>query len=100
MAEVPIVDIRGHDAPQQIDAACRRIGFFCIAGHGVDPSLSTALDGAARAFFALPDDEKARIAMAHGGLAWRGWFPLGGELTSGVPDAKEGVYFGAEGEPD
>src|SRR6185369_9751420 len=28
--------------------------------------------------------------------AWRGWFPLGGELTSGVPDAKEGLYFGAE----
>ena len=34
--------------------------------------------------------------MAHGGRAWRGWFPLGGELTSGVPDRKEGIYFGAE----
>ena len=28
--------------------------------------------------------------------AWRGWFPVGGELTSGVPDRKEGIYFGAE----
>src|SRR3954452_22464938 len=34
--------------------------------------------------------------MARGGRAWRGWFPLGGELTSGVADLKEGVYFGAE----
>ena len=35
-----------------------------------------------------------------GGTAWRGWFPLGGELTSGVPDRKEGYYFGAELPPD
>ena len=32
----------------------------------------------------------------HGGRAWRGWFPLRGELTSGVPDQKEGFYFGEE----
>ena len=100
MAEVPIVDIRRDDAPEKIDAACRHIGFFCIAGHGVEPGLATALDGAARAFFARPEDEKAQIGMARGGLAWRGWFPLGGELTSGVPDAKEGLYFGAEGDAD
>jgi isopenicillin N synthase-like dioxygenase len=34
--------------------------------------------------------------MEHGGPAWRGWFPLGGELTSGTPDDKEGFYVGAE----
>ena len=34
--------------------------------------------------------------MRHGGRAWRGWFPLRGELTSGVPDQKEGLYFGEE----
>ena len=34
--------------------------------------------------------------MARGGRAWRGWFPFEGELTSGVPDRKEGIYFGAE----
>ena len=38
--------------------------------------------------------------MAHAGRAWRGWFPLGGELTSGVPDQKEGLYFGAELDDD
>lgn len=34
--------------------------------------------------------------MHRGGAAWRGWFPLGGELTAGVPDDKEGYYFGVE----
>ena len=38
--------------------------------------------------------------MAHGGRAWRGWFPLDGELTSGEPDHKEGIYFGEELGPD
>src|SRR3546814_14190844 len=34
--------------------------------------------------------------MERGGPAWRGWFPLGGELTSGRPDGKEGFYVGGE----
>lgn len=59
-----------------------------------------ALDRAAREFSALDEADKATIAMARGGPAWRGWFPLGGELTSGRPDGKEGVYFGRDAEPD
>lgn len=54
------------------------------------------LDRAAQEFFALPEQHKDVIAMRHGGLAWRGWFPVGAELTSGVPDRKEGIYFGRE----
>ena len=38
--------------------------------------------------------------MRRGGRAWRGWFPVGGELTSGRPDRKEGLYLGAELGPD
>jgi len=38
--------------------------------------------------------------MARGGRAWRGYFPVGSELTSGKPDLKEGIYFGAELEDD
>lgn len=83
-------------AAAAIDAACREVGFFTVTGHGVDPAALDALDRAAQAFFALPEPAKAEIAMARGGAAWRGWFPLGGELTSGVPDHKEGLYFGAE----
>ena len=38
--------------------------------------------------------------MGVAGRAWRGWFPPGGELTSGVPDGKEGIYFGREDGPE
>ena len=58
------------------------------------------LDTLARRFFARPVAEKAEIAMARGGRAWRGWFPVGGELTDGVADDKEGLYFGAELGPE
>ena len=54
------------------------------------------VDAAARGFFALSEAEKMQIAMAKGGRAWRGYFPVGGELTSGKPDRKQGLYFGEE----
>lgn len=41
-------------------------------------------------------ERKIEIRMALGGRAWRGYFPVGGELTSGRPDLKEGLYFGTE----
>ena len=75
------------------------MGFFYVVNHGVDDDLQQHLEDAARTFFARPDDEKAAIAMANAGVAWRGWFPVYGELTSGVPDRKEGIYFGAEEPP-
>lgn len=79
-----------------IGSACRDCGFFYVTGHGISPAVITGLDRAARAFFALPEGEKHAIAMARGGRAWRGYFPVGGELTSGNPDQKEGIYFGSE----
>jgi isopenicillin N synthase-like dioxygenase len=96
----PAVLAEAAPAARAIDAACREVGFFTIAGHGVGPSALAELDREARAFFALGDDRKALIEMARAGSAWRGWFPLGGELTSGVPDRKEGIYFGSERGPD
>ena len=76
--------------------ACVGTGFFQVVGHGIDPHLRPRLEAVARRFFSLPIDTKGRIAMREGGRAWRGWFPVGGELTSGVPDDKEGLYFGTE----
>lgn len=80
----------------ELDAACREHGFFTVVGHGIDRDLLDRLVDQARTFFALHDEEKAAISMRDAGLVWRGWFPVGGELTSGVPDHKEGIYFGEE----
>jgi isopenicillin N synthase-like dioxygenase len=84
------------EVARRIDAACRDLGFFLIVGHGVDDVLFERLDRAARDFFAQPDAVKRTIAMPTAGAAWRGWFPVRGEVTSGVPDRKEGIYVGSE----
>jgi len=88
------------DVARQLDQACRRFGFVRITGHGVSAERREQLTALANAYFALPDDIKGEIAMERGGPAWRGWFPVGGELTSGIPDGKEGIYFGEELEPE
>ncbi len=100
---LPVIDVgalvEGGDpraVAREIDVACREHGFFYVVGHGVDHTLQQRLENAARDFFARPEVEKATIAMERGGRAWRGWFPVGGELTSGRPDRKEGIYFGSE----
>jgi isopenicillin N synthase-like dioxygenase len=100
MRSLPIVDPSGADASARIDAACREVGFFAVPLTHEHCLLRDQLLAVAAEFFALPEDDKARVSMAVGGTAWRGWFPLGGELTSGKPDLKEGYYFGAELPPD
>lgn len=76
--------------------ACIEHGFFYVSNHGISEHLQLRLESLSKAFFELPQDEKMRIRMELGGRAWRGYFPVGAELTSGKPDEKEGLYFGAE----
>jgi isopenicillin N synthase-like dioxygenase len=103
-AALPVIDVSPlvHGEPSagavaaQIQAACRDRGFFYVTGHGVPEELLDQLAEASAEFFALPLAAKQEIAMARGGRAWRGYFPVGAELTSGRPDLKEGLYFGAE----
>jgi isopenicillin N synthase-like dioxygenase len=80
----------------EIGRACRDLGFFYATNHAISPQTLGQLNDASRRFFALPEARKMEIAMAKGGRAWRGYFPLGGELTSGKPDRKQGLYFGEE----
>ncbi len=107
-SEIAVIDIspfwaegpsaeRGREAvARALAKACQSSGFFYVSGHPVSPALSQRLEALSRQFFALPLEEKSKIAMEHAGRAWRGYFPLGGELTSGKPDLKEGIYFGSE----
>ncbi len=106
--QLPVIDIRAlisqtedrHQVARQIGDACREWGFFYVTGHGVDPRLIRELEEGSRRFFAQDLEKKLEIKMARGGRAWRGYFPVGDELTSGYPDAKEGIYFGAELDDD
>jgi isopenicillin N synthase-like dioxygenase len=95
---LPVVDLSSpaRRLAGEIGRACRDNGFFYVVGHGVPAELLNRLDTAGRRFFGLPEADKMEIAMRHGGTAWRGFFPVGAELTSGRPDRKEGLYFGEE----
>jgi isopenicillin N synthase-like dioxygenase len=103
-SEIPIIDVEalaqgtaGQAAvAAQIGQACRESGFFYVIGHGIDERLQERLRDLSRRFFALDVVTKMRIGMEKGGRAWRGYFRVGDELTSGKPDQKEGLYFGAE----
>ena len=101
---LPVIDVaplvagapeRGRVAAQ-IGEACRAHGFFYVTGHGIDAELVQQLEDLSHRFFDLPEETKMQWRMALGGRAWRGYFPLGGELTSGRPDWKEGLYLGTE----
>lgn len=101
---LPIIDVSAllsgeggvDDVAREIETACRNLGFFYAINHGVSAETLAQLNAASRKFFALPQAEKMNIEMTRGGKAWRGYFPIGGELTSGKPDRKQGLYFGTD----
>ena len=105
---LPIIDLslfdlgspwRDHVAAQ-VDWAASEFGFFYVIGHGIETGVVDSLLAASRTFFAQDEAAKHRVHMSRGGRAWRGYFPVGGELTSGRPDLKEGLYFGEELDED
>ena len=101
---IPVVDISAlisgsedrHRVAAALGQACRDFGFFYVTGHGIDEHLQRQLEVVSEQFFRQEIETKLEISMSRGGRAWRGYFPVGGELTSGKPDLKEGIYFGAE----
>ena len=108
MSALPVIDVgpltgvmRDEDGAaaavaDQIFAAARDVGFFYVTGHGI--TTLPLLRADAEVFFALPAAEKLQVDMCNAGSAWRGYFPVGAELTSGKVDQKEGLYFGVEGD--
>jgi isopenicillin N synthase-like dioxygenase len=107
-SQIPVIDVSPlvlgtearHVVAAKIGEACREYGFFYIVGHGVSEDLHQRLERLSADFFLQDLETKLQIRMSRGGRAWRGYFPVGGELTSGKPDLKEGIYFGAELGPD
>ena len=105
---IPLIDIalwrNGSTAQRDelaavVDAALVESGFLLVGGHGVAGALRDDLRAAARRFFSLPTDVKARYASAVGG---RGWIPPGKEANGALlgmdlpPDLKETFVSGHE----
>jgi len=114
MNSVPVIDLApflAGDAAgrrqvvDQLARAAEQIGFFAITGHGVERSTMDALYESAHAFFALPLDEKQRVAPPTPAYA-RGYKAIGFEaLAAGnaldtPPDLKEYWHFGREVLPE
>jgi isopenicillin N synthase-like dioxygenase len=108
MADVPVIDLaaarEGSVADRQrvaraIDDACREIGFFAIAGHGVPDRLVHDLRRLGHAFFALPLADRLAARHPRQGMN-RGYHPAGGESLAAAndvvapPDLKEYFHIG------
>ncbi len=94
-----------------IDRTCREIGFLLITGHGVRPETKQGLLDKMREFFALPLEEKMKIAIGNS-PCHRGYIAIGAEdldgalaeldptVTYGLGDQKETIDSGTEDGPD
>jgi isopenicillin N synthase-like dioxygenase len=75
----------------------KEFGFVRVAGHRVGPALVEPAYGAARGFFSLDTDDKARYQV-EGGMGQRGYTPFGAEHAKDQPkpDLKEFWHVGRE----
>lgn len=83
-------------AIQAIHAAASTWGFFLLTSTTVSPRTQSSLLSISRDFFDLPLEAKMALDVSSGGIAWRGYMPLGGEHTHARVDWKEGLYVGPE----
>ena len=62
-----------------LDEGLQGAGFILVTGHGIDLKLGAAVRAAAREFFDLPEEVKARYSVAVGG---HGWIAPGAEANA------------------
>lgn len=81
----------------QIGEACRGIGFFYVAGHGVPAALREEVFAKAKEFFDSPDELK-RKSLYSAASGNRGFIPMKGESLdpTKAPDLKEAFNIGLE----
>ena len=103
---IPVIDFANAFSPElakreavawEIHKACRDVGFFYLAEHGVAQTMIDAQFEAARQFFALPRSTKEAIDLAKSKSGF-GYEPMSGQtLDVGTPpDLKEGFQCGME----
>lgn len=110
----PVIDVSGffsgdeatmHAVAAEIARACEHTGFMQIVGHGVDLDFIQSVYDVSRAFFDLPEAEKAAVAQPSPDQV-RGWSAVGKEglsysLDEVAPgDLKEKMDMGPPDVPD
>jgi isopenicillin N synthase-like dioxygenase len=94
LQSVPVIDIepmrsgdriRKERLAEEIDRACREIGFLVIAGHGVDASSIDDINDVTRRFFDLPLDRKLAVERPNPDVS-RGYVGLEGESVGRARD--------------
>ena len=108
--EIPIIDISPlvgpHDNPKSVRKtakairnACKNIGFFYVKNHQIPQNHLDAVILVMQEFFNLPEEEKMKIHIGNSDV-FRGYTPLGKELTNAKYDWHECVDFGLDLEPN
>lgn len=104
MVSIPEIDLgrwrSGDEAERraladEVRAICHHIGFFHLVGHGISPDLLAEHAAQRARFFALSEETKRRIDKANS-PHFRGWEPVGAELTGGRPDLREQLDLSVE----
>ncbi len=103
ITSLPILDLSQLDGNNEarvnflakLNRAARDVGFFYLVHHGISHELQRRVSQLSKAFFALPEAEKQRVAMIHS-PHFRGYNRAGSELTCSQPDWREQFDIGAE----
>jgi len=109
LEEIPLIDfgpfLTGDLAARRavagkIGAACRNIGFFYLANHGIAEALVRRTFAESERFFNQPMEEKLAIDIEKS-PCHRGYFKVGGEnldpaLQKEAGDFKEGIKIGRD----
>ena len=100
---LPVLDLSRFEAGagerrafvEELRHVSRDVGFFYLAGHGIDQELIQRTLGVTRCFFDLPEADKLAIEMIPS-PHFRGYTRPGREFTRGEPDWREQIDVGAE----
>lgn len=80
METVPVIDLTAPGLLDDLRHALGQVGFACLIGHGLDPTIVDAAFAASRAFHALPLDQKMAVELDRN---HRGYLPMAASTDKG-----------------